>query len=47
MINNIQEKIERTHLNVITDSRYGSEENHLFLESNHKTPYIKLQTYEK
>lgn len=40
MINSIQEKIEGTY------SRYRSEEKHLFLELNHKTPYINPQIYE-
>lgn len=47
MLNNMQEKIGRKHLNVIADSGYESEENYLFLEANKQIPYIKPQTYEK
>ncbi|AOR23575.1 IS1182 family transposase [Clostridium taeniosporum] len=47
MLNNMQEKLGRKHLNVIADSGYESEENYLFLESNNQIPYIKPQTYEK
>ena len=47
MLNNMQEKIGRKHLNVIADSGYESEENYLYVENNGQIPYIKPQTYEK
>ena len=47
MLKNMKEHSGHKYKNIIADSGYESEEGYLFLESEHQTPYIKPQTYEK